>query len=80
VSGGWTKRLLRETYKNLLPEKICWRKDKVGFEAPQSDWLNTPFAQELVRQSQAQLEQAGITERGKQFDGWHSIMTAKLLK
>jgi len=32
IHSGWTKWLLRETFKDILPEKICWRKEKIGLE------------------------------------------------
>jgi len=30
----WTKAIMRFSMQNLLPEEICWRKEKVGFEPP----------------------------------------------
>jgi asparagine synthase (glutamine-hydrolysing) len=37
---GWTKYIMRVTFENVLPQEICWRKEKVGFEPPQNQWLN----------------------------------------
>ncbi len=34
LRNGWTKFLLRESMKNILPQEICWRKEKIGFEPP----------------------------------------------
>ena len=39
IRNGWTKWILRETMKSSLPESIVWRKDKVGFEPPQKNWM-----------------------------------------
>jgi asparagine synthase (glutamine-hydrolysing) len=36
---GWTKYVLRKSMDGLVPKDIVWRKDKVGFEPPQDDWL-----------------------------------------
>ncbi|MBL1280568.1 MAG: asparagine synthase (glutamine-hydrolyzing) [Fluviicola sp.] len=36
IRENWTKAILRESMKDVLPEKICWRKEKVGFEPPNS--------------------------------------------
>jgi asparagine synthase (glutamine-hydrolysing) len=36
---GWTKYIMREAFKDILPHEVVWRKDKVGFEPPQNDWL-----------------------------------------
>ena len=35
VHNGWTKWLLRKAVEDLLPAKIVWRTDKLGFAAPQ---------------------------------------------
>ncbi len=39
IHNGWRKWLLRLAMKDLLPEKILWRKDKIGFATPESKWL-----------------------------------------
>ena len=36
---GWSKWLLRLAMRDLLPEKIVWRKDKLGFPTPFKTWL-----------------------------------------
>jgi asparagine synthase (glutamine-hydrolysing) len=39
MHAGWTKYLFRKSASDYLPKKICWRKDKKGFETPQSKWM-----------------------------------------
>ena len=39
VSGGWSKKLLREVAEGCLPNEIIYRKDKLGFNSPPS-WLD----------------------------------------
>jgi len=36
---GWSKWLLRLAMRDLLPERIRWRKDKLGFPTPVKTWL-----------------------------------------
>ena len=50
LNNGWTKWPLRAAMQNILPEEICWRKDKIGFAAPDQIWLNrhTPAMYEKV--------------------------------
>jgi len=36
IRDGWTKALLREAMNGLLPERIRWRRSKLGFDAPSS--------------------------------------------
>jgi asparagine synthase (glutamine-hydrolysing) len=40
LNKGWTKWPLRAAAKDILPATICWRKDKIGFAAPDQIWLN----------------------------------------
>ena len=39
LKNGWTKFILRDSMKDILPEEIGWRKEKFGFEAPTKIWL-----------------------------------------
>lgn len=48
--NGVTKVVLRESMKDLLPEKIRTRQDKVGFETPSNQWLRTPEWLELIQE------------------------------
>jgi asparagine synthase (glutamine-hydrolysing) len=46
---GWTKFLLRHSMNHKLPDAITWRKEKVGFETPQKEWMKTPAMQEYIQ-------------------------------
>lgn len=39
IRQGWTKYILRESIKNYLPDNVVWRKNKLGFEAPEKHWI-----------------------------------------
>ena len=39
IRNGWQKWILRESSRNIIPDKICWRADKVGYAAPLDHWL-----------------------------------------
>jgi asparagine synthase (glutamine-hydrolysing) len=41
--GGDTKRVFRDAVKQLLPEAIFSRRDKMGFPVPLSEWLRGPL-------------------------------------
>jgi len=60
IRHGWTKWLLRETMKNKLPEQIVWRKDKVGFEPPQQQWMQTKPVQDLIIAAKEKLVEQKI--------------------
>ncbi len=39
INKGWTKYLLRKGMEGKLPDKVIWRKNKLGFNAPENTWL-----------------------------------------
>jgi asparagine synthase (glutamine-hydrolysing) len=39
IHNGWSKYLLREAMKDIIPEKIRLRTDKKGFSTPEVEWL-----------------------------------------
>ena len=39
IRDGWMKWLLRKAMDGLLPQEIIWRKRKMGFPFPLSEWL-----------------------------------------
>lgn len=39
IRDGWSKIILRDALKDILPGKVRLRKDKLGFAAPQNRWL-----------------------------------------
>ncbi|MEM5829237.1 MAG: asparagine synthase (glutamine-hydrolyzing) [Candidatus Aenigmatarchaeota archaeon] len=39
IKNGWTKYILRKAVKGIVPEKIRWRRSKIGFAVPEKKWL-----------------------------------------
>jgi asparagine synthase (glutamine-hydrolysing) len=39
----------------VLPNEIVWRKDKVGYEPPQKQWMENKPLQEMVMESRKKL-------------------------
>ena len=49
IKNGFTKYLMRETFNDLLPPVICWRKDKIGYETPFVKWMkNEQVKQKMI--------------------------------
>lgn len=52
VGGGYTKRVLREALKGILPDETRLNKTKTGFNAPTTQWfkkeLNTWFINQIT--------------------------------
>jgi len=44
LSGGWTKRILREALRGILPERIRTRRSKLGYSTPEPAWLAGPLS------------------------------------
>lgn len=55
IRKGWSKWLLRESMKEILPETITWRKDKTGFEPPQKKWMSAPSMTALIHEAKNTL-------------------------
>lgn len=45
LNNGWTKVVLREAMNTILPQEICWRKEKVGFEPPKYRQIDKDLAE-----------------------------------
>jgi asparagine synthase (glutamine-hydrolysing) len=43
INHGWQKYVLRRAFDGRLPAEVSWRADKVGYAAPQDDWLRGPL-------------------------------------
>jgi asparagine synthase (glutamine-hydrolysing) len=60
IHKGWTKWILRQSFDHLLPQEICWRKDKIGYEPPQKSWLDNTIVKEKIAAMQCGLIQNKI--------------------
>lgn len=55
IRDGLSKWILRKSMQSHLPQEITWRTDKVGFEPPQQQWMQTKQVQDLIMQGRQQL-------------------------
>jgi len=55
IHNGFTKYILRESMKNSLPSTIVYRTDKIGYEPPQQQWMQTPAFTALLQESREKL-------------------------
>jgi asparagine synthase (glutamine-hydrolysing) len=39
IHNGWSKWILRNSIRNIVPEKVVWRRDKKGFPTPERKWM-----------------------------------------
>jgi len=55
IHDGFTKYILRKTMQGKLPDDIVWRKDKIGFEPPQHQWMNAALMQDYLFEAKRNL-------------------------
>jgi asparagine synthase (glutamine-hydrolysing) len=55
IHDGWTKYIERITFENLLPSSITWRKDKIGYEPPQKQWMEQKQIKEQIMDARRKL-------------------------
>ena len=60
IHDGWTKWLLRKMMDKKLPDEIVWRKDKVGYEPPQLQWMQNEVLQDYMHEAKRKLVNNGI--------------------
>jgi len=48
IKNGFTKSILRESLKNILPEKIRLRRDKIGFATPEDEWFRSDLFKSFI--------------------------------
>lgn len=51
IKNGWTKWIQRIALESILPPQITWRKDKIGYEPPQAQWMNSKKIKDLIMNS-----------------------------
>jgi asparagine synthase (glutamine-hydrolysing) len=63
IKNGWTKYILRKSIEPLVPKDIVWRKNKLGFNAPESLWLSS-YRQNMLKV----IDDSNIVHRISDFD------------
>jgi asparagine synthase (glutamine-hydrolysing) len=63
ISEGFTKGLLRQSMVENLPGSVVWRKDKVGFEPPQKQWMENKKVIEHIHESRRKLVSRDVLKK-----------------
>ena len=63
IKNGYTKWILRKAMNEALPAEIAWRKDKIGFEPPQKEWMQHRVVQNCVLEAKSKLVAKGILKK-----------------
>ena len=62
VRNGWTKWVLREAFRDYVPEEITWRADKLGYMPPQSRWLGSLQWADIMTEQLSKLTKSSVSE------------------
>jgi len=62
IRDGYSKWILRKSVEDILPAEIAWRKDKVGFEPPQENWMREKKLQEMISEAKLLLVREKILD------------------
>ncbi|MBX2930429.1 MAG: asparagine synthase (glutamine-hydrolyzing) [Chitinophagaceae bacterium] len=63
IQNGFTKHILRQSMIDKLPSKIVWRKDKIGYEPPQQQWMQHNAIKDLMQEAKQKLMTNGIVKK-----------------
>ncbi len=80
MHDGWTKWLLRKAMVGILPEAIGWRRNKIGFAAPDRLWLDRhlPEMRDKVLASGLVAAHADVRTLARRFNGLSLLMRWRL--
>jgi asparagine synthase (glutamine-hydrolysing) len=85
IRNGWTKWIMRSSFQDLLPKEIAWRKDKIGYEAPQEKWMENKCMKEQVMEAVKKFDKEKILNAKKveklnrEDVNWKIFVSAKTL-
>lgn len=91
IKEGWTKNVLRKAIDSHLPKEIVWRKDKLGFNAPEKKWLdayklemkrvidNSGLLNEIINKNNFNFESLDLRTQWRLFNiaKWEQIFNVK---
>jgi asparagine synthase (glutamine-hydrolysing) len=81
IKNGWSKYILRKSMESYLPPEITWRKDKLGFQAPQLNWLKSNTIQPVMHEATQWLKTHSIIDKNfKQEHSWLILIAYLFLR
>ncbi len=82
LNNGWTKFVLRKSMNKILPQSICWRVDKIGYEPPQRKWIESDkYVSEIVKTAKILNIDLEKNHAGKNMftQEWRLLMASKYI-
>ena len=80
IHKGWTKFVLRRFMNDKMPEDITWRKNKFGFEAPETLWIrqHKPIMKAAVATSRLLNSICNMKRVDQDFEAMDNVTAWKL--
>ena len=89
INEGWTKWIMRHAFEKDLPAAICWRKDKIGYEPPQQNWMqNESVKSKIIDARQKLMDHNIISKHGNnkliqsikknELNNWKFLMASEM--
>jgi asparagine synthase (glutamine-hydrolysing) len=78
IHDGWPKRLLRESMEGILPKKIQWRKDKIGYEPPQQNWFENKMIHDKLMNAVEVLKKEHIIKTTNSQLYWKYLILGEI--
>lgn len=72
LADGWSKYILRQATKGIIPTQITTRTDKLGYATPQDIWTRT-LASQLKLIAQNSDDQIGLINKKQLIKDWDSV-------
>lgn len=73
LRNGWSKYILRKAMEDILPAEITWRKDKIGYEPPQGEWMESVYFKDYLHEAISELKKEKIIYRENSALNWNYI-------
>ena len=64
----------------ILPHSICWRVDKIGYEPPQNEWLNSQNWNDEIEKASPHFDVKVVENPGDTYvksQKWRLLMAYK---
>lgn len=82
LNSGWTKFVLRKSMDKILPQSICWRVDKIGYEPPQHLWIKSDKFNQEIQQASKMLNIPRCNDENNKSvfnQDWRLLMASKFI-
>ena len=79
IQDGVNKIILREAMKDILPQNILNRQDKIGFATPQQSWFSQNAFKKLIEEviNSQSFKQRGILDNNKVQNIYKSFLSGR---